>query len=258
MCRIMLYNEEMERNPIWVNDRPFIFGYAGVFESANRHLEEAANSKWLLEWIRHDIAELIKAEQDIATHTYNSRIMPGLCDVVELPIVKSVKAPKQTVKYQQAKIIDTAELPSLGGSIKLLLQCSKKINITQLQVLLYTFTAVSSLINKKIKTQKEQFVCNRLEYVFNCCKKFTKIKGDSTADPVWSWNMQHFIARSLVDPELIRKLIANTDNKIKNLSTGLGVLADAMASVVCTDSNKKEVHNYIINTIMKIIEVKDN
>lgn len=241
------------------NDRLFIFGFAGTFEGAERYIRNKAEEKFLLEWLRQDIAELIKVERAPVMHTKGAGYNLILESLDVLEPLESIKAPKQSQKYKYAKRVDTEELHCLEGSIRLMLRDAKKMNRNEVILLQFVYIAVYHIFTKDVKNKKEQLICNRIDTMFNKCKELTGYTSGTTSEPTWTFTSKHFIARTLVDPELIRELIKmGTDHKNSKLNTGLGVLIDAMASVVSAKDNKDEVYKYILNTVMKIIEVPEN
>ena len=240
------------------NDRPFVYGVAGTFESSNRHIENNVKSKYLLEWLKQDIAKLVKTVNSPAILTEGTGYVLIIKNLRECSTLNTLKCIKQSDEYICAKRTDTDELHCLEGSIRLMLRDAPKMSRNQIEVLQLTYIAVVHLLAKKVKSKKEQLIYAIINDMFNTCKELTGNTRGTTSEPTWTYMLKHFVARTLIDPELIRELIRmHTLNNNRKLKTGLGVMLDVIASIVSTKDNKNEVYEYLLNTTMKIIEIKE-
>jgi hypothetical protein len=245
------------------NDKPFIFGGAGIFETANRYINYEVQDEAVLHWLRQDIAELIKEEYEIVEEQstlvlpLNSSAIVELSKLTTLECVEETKVSEQSPEYKYAKRVDTDELHCLEGSIRLILRDVRKLSRRQLTTLQFVYMAMEEILSKDIKSEKEQLLEDRVELLFMETKRITNCTNPTTVSPKWSWDRKSFIARSMMDPELIRELVRiPTHNKDEKLNTMLKLAVDVLATAASNAGNKDKVYKYILNTIMKVIEIK--
>ena len=130
---------------------------------------------------------------------------------------------------------------------------------TQITLLQFVYSAVYHILFKETKNEKEQFVYDRIQMLFEKYKVLAGYTTVTTATPTWTHSISDFISRVLLDPECIREFIKmETFHENPKLSTGLTVLLDVIASIVGTKNNKNEVYTCLLDTIMRVIELKEN
>ena len=241
------------------NDRPFVFGGAGIFAIANRYINYEVNDEAVLEWLRKDIAKLVKIEHVPVVHTKDTGYVLTIKDLVETVPLESVKVPRQSRAYKYAKRTKVNKLHCLEGSIRLLLRDVPKMTRTQITLLQFVYSAVCHILFKETKNEKEQFVYDRIQMLFEEYKVLAGYTTLTTATPTWTHSISNFISRVLFDPECIREFIKmETFHENPKLSTGLTVLLDVIASIAGTKNNKNEVYTCLLDTIMRVIELKEN
>lgn len=241
------------------NDRPFIFGGAGTFECANRHINYEINDDAVLEWLKEDIAKLVKINYCPVTHTKYTGCKLILEELTEMEPLDCIKVPKQSKEYKYAKRVNTNELHCLEGSIRLMLRDVPKMTRAQITLLQFVYMAVYHVLVKKVKTEKEQYLYDRINMLFETYKELAGYTKVTTATPMWTRAIWYFVARALFDPECIRVFLKmETSHKNPKLANGLTVLLDAVTSVVSTKSNKQEVYTCVLDTVMRVIELEEN
>lgn len=241
------------------NDKPFVFGGVAIFAIANRYINYEVNDEAVLEWLRKDIAKLVKIEYVPVVHTKDTGYVLTIKDLVETVPLESVKVPRQSRAYKYAKRTKINKLHCLEGSIRLMLRDVPKMTRTQITLLQFVYSAVYHILFKETKNEKEQFVYDRIQMLFEEYKVLTGYTTVTTATPTWTHSISDFISRALFDPECIREFIKmETFHENSKLSTGLTVLLDTISSIAGTRNNKDKVYTCLLDTVMRVIELKEN